>query len=163
MWKRGRGDTAAYIFEEMFIIRDVWGVLRNTTSRSASLVVGAGGQPGSSGGRAARRRASLLRSRREDLGPRDTRWGPRGGGHISPRGSMDDLRWREEKEGKTFPTSAQQMLWHLLWMLWLSTGLGVYLVFTNQPKVGLNWWPEGEGLCILLELLWAAEWVPHGS
>lgn len=92
-----------------------------------------------SGGRAARRRASLLLSRREDLRPRDTRWGPRGGDHINPRGSVDDLGCREEKEGITFPTSAQQMLWHLLWMLWLSTGLGIYLVFTNQPKVGLNW------------------------
>lgn len=45
----------------------------------------------------------------------------------------------------------------------ISTGLGIYLLFTNQPQVGLNWWPKGERLCILLELLWAAEWVPHGS
>lgn len=91
-----------------------------------------------------------------DLRLRETRWVPRGGGCANP--------------GEAWMTGGTTLA-HFCPVAALastldvprSTRLGVYLLFTNQPRVGLNWWPKGERLCILLELLWAAEWVPHGS
>lgn len=51
---------------------------------------------------------------------------------------MDDLGCKEENKKNTLShLCLTDALAYTL--LWLSTGLGIYLLFTNQPKVGLNW------------------------